>query len=106
MSINRLPDRRDYWKITPLLHYTPNAGRISRDRFESIMRYLHFVDNTTLPVRREQGYHRLGKVRPVVDHIVAKCEELYHLHCEVAIDEAMIKFHGRSAISLTPFSIH
>ena len=45
-----------------------------------------------------QVYNRLGKVRPVINHLSKKFAELYQPHCEVAIDEAMIKFQGQSCL--------
>ncbi len=59
MVINHLPEIRDYWSTNPLLRYHPIADRISRDRFEEVTRYLHFVDNSTLPARGEPGFSRL-----------------------------------------------
>ena len=68
MGIAHLPALDDYWSTDPTLHYSPIADRISRDRFQEISRYLHFIDNTTLPERGSPGHDRLGKVRPVIDH--------------------------------------
>ena len=82
-----------------MYHYAPIASRISRDRFMEISRYLHFVDNTTLEPRESPSYDRLGKVRPLIDHFTDKFKEVYVPHKEVAIDEAMIKFTGRSSSS-------
>ena len=56
MGINELPEIRDYWSTDPYLHYDPIASRITRDRFEQISRYLHFVNNEDLPKRGEEGY--------------------------------------------------
>ena len=47
MGINKLPALRDYWKKDPTYYYSPVASRISRDRYTDILRYLHFVDNST-----------------------------------------------------------
>ena len=65
--------------------------------FLEISRYLHFVDNDTLP-RDSPSYDRLGKVRPLIDHFSQKFKSVYLPHKEVAIDEAMIKFTGRSSL--------
>eukprot|EP00731_Ephydatia_muelleri_P017296 Em0010g394a len=78
MSINRLPSIDDYWSMNANLRYAPVADRISRDRFRDLQKYLHFVDNDTLVPRGQRGHDRLGK--------------------EVAVDEAMIKFQGRSSL--------
>ena len=69
MGIANLPALDDYWSTDPVLRYPAIAERISRDRFREISRYLHFVDNTSLPSRGSPGYDRLGKVRPVIDHL-------------------------------------
>ena len=97
MGLNQLPAVKDYWK-SEYLHYSPIAGRLPRDRFLEISRYVHFVDNTTLQPRGSPGHDRLGKVRLVIDHLSAKFAEVYHPHKEVAVDEAMIKFQGRSSL--------
>ena len=76
MGISHLPALDDYWSTDPTLHYSPIADRISRDRFREISRYLHFVDNTTLPERGSPGYDRLGKVRSVIDHLSEVCRAL------------------------------
>ena len=98
MSINSLPALKDYWKRDPTYHYAPIASRISRDRFLEVSRYLHFVDNDTLEPRESLSYDRLGKVHPLIDHFTNKFKEMYMPHKEVAVDEAMIKFTGRSSL--------
>ena len=66
MGIVREPEIRDYWSRNELLHYSPIASRISRNRFEEITRYFHLVDNSTLPQRGQPGFHRLQKVKGVL----------------------------------------
>ena len=98
MGINRLQlwiALDDYWSSDLTLRYAPIADRISRDRFREISRYLH---NSTLQPKGSPGYDRLGKVRPVIDHLSKQFADLYDPHKEVAVDEAMIKFTGRSAV--------
>ena len=94
MGINRLPEIRDYWAKDEKLHYTPIASRISRSRFESISRYLHFADNTQLPSREEQGYNRVQKVQPIITAMKQRCTSLYRPNPQNSIDEAMIPFKG------------
>ena len=60
--------------------------------------HIGIVDNDTLPLIGQHGYDSLGKVRLIMDYLGRKCKELYHPHCETAVDEAIIKFHGRSSI--------
>ena len=65
--------------------------------FLDISRYLHFVDNSKLIPRGQPGHDCLGKVWPVIDHLFQRVSDLYDPHCELAVDEAMIKFQGRSS---------
>ena len=98
MGMCKLPELRDYWSTDPYLHYSPIADRISRDRFEEITRYLHFVDNQQLPARGQPGFSRLQKVEPILFAIKKRLGEVYYPHCQVSVDEAMIKFKGRSTM--------
>ncbi len=74
------------------------ADRITQDRFLEILRYLYFVNNDTLAPHEEDGHDRLGKVRPLIDHLFTKFAQAYEPHCDIAVDEAMIKFQGRSLL--------
>ena len=98
MGISKLPEIRDYWSVDPTFRYAPIADRITCDRFEEITRYLHFVDNDLLPSRSEEGYSRLQKVDPVITALKANFQAAYYPHCEISIDEAMIRFKGRSSL--------
>ena len=98
MGINRLPEIRDYWSTNQLLHYSPIANRISRDRFEEITRYLHFVDNTFLSARGEPNFSRLQKIQPILTTIRERLSSTYAPHCQVSVDEAMVPFKGRSTM--------
>ena len=94
MGLNHKPEIRDYWSRDEFLHYAPIASRISRDRFEEISHYLHFVSNDTLPKRGKPGYHRLQKIMPVLMHLKQKFLAAYNPHQHNAVDEAMIPFKG------------
>ena len=89
---------RDYWCTDKVLHYAPIADRISRDRFEEITRYLHFVDNDTLPARGEPNFSRLQKVDPIINHLKDRFKSTYYPNCQLSVDEAMIPFKGRSSM--------
>ncbi len=98
MGIVRLPSIEDYWKKDVHFQYSPISSKISRDRFRDIRRYLHFCDNTTLPTPGTPGSDRLAKIRPLINSINDRCSAVYNLGRDVAVDEAMIKFQGRSAL--------
>ena len=98
MGIDHLPSVDDYWSKDPLLHYAPIADKIPRWHFREISRYLHFVNNEDLVPRDDPMHDRLGKVRPLIDHLSSKFATLYEPSKNVAIDEAMIKFQGRLSL--------
>ena len=56
------------------------------------------MDNDTLQPRGSGGYDRLGKVRSLLTHFADKFAGLYQPNKEVAVDEAMMKFTGRSSL--------
>ena len=92
MGINKLPlllvNRRQ------ALHNNFIASHITRKRFEAISRYLHFVDNETLPTRDEPGYHRLQKILPIIAAMKERLQKAYNAQPQASIDEAMIPFSG------------
>ena len=98
MGLVRLPTLRDYWKRDPTYHYAPIATAFSRDRFFELSRYLHFEDNNNLAPRGTATYNRLGKVQHITNLLTTRFETVFNLNKEVAVDEAMIKFKGRSTI--------
>ena len=98
MGLNTKPSVSDYWSRNPIYHYPLISDRISRDRYQQISRYLHFADNSTLSPPSTPGYDRLGKVRPLIQHIQERCKLVYNPGRELAVDEAMIKFQGRSSL--------
>ena len=98
VGINHLPAIDDYWSRDLHLRYGPIADKISRQRFRDISRYLHFVDNDHLAPRGDPSYDRLGKVRPLIEHLSERFEDVYKPTQNVAVDEAMIRFQGRSSL--------
>ena len=98
MGLVQLPALSDYWSKDDTFRYGKIADKISRDRFLEIMKYLHFVDNSTLPQHGSEGYSKLGKVQPILDYLNQKLHDVYNVHREVTIDEAMIPFKGRSSL--------
>ena len=95
MGMVREPEIRDYWSRDELLHYSPIARRISRARFEEISRYFHLVDNTALLARGTPGYHRLQKVKPIVDTVKGNFSAVYQPGVNLSVDEAMVPFKGK-----------
>ena len=98
MGLVREPEIRDYWSSDDVFHYSPIAGRISRIRFEEMSWYLHFVNIEELPLCGSPMYHRLQRVKPVIDAL--------HSSANVSVDEAMVPFKCKSAVHIMYIYIH
>ena len=63
MGLVNKPTLVSYWS-TDEIFLTPFFQRtFPRISFTQILRYLHFVDNSILAARGEEGYDKLGKIR-------------------------------------------
>ncbi|BES89619.1 Hypothetical protein NTJ_02426 [Nesidiocoris tenuis] len=93
MGIVPMPQVPLYWSKP--CRYPPVADVMSRNRFEKIKQYFHLNDNTLEKKRGDAGYDKLFKIRPLIDHLLEKFNEIpgEELH---SIDEQMIPFKGRS----------
>ncbi len=99
MGINKLPSIDDYWRKHDVYYYRPIASRITRERFRAIRRYIHFVDNNdTMPPQGIEKRDRLAKIRPVLNYVTRRCREVYQPERDFSVDEAMVKFQGRSSL--------
>ena len=96
MSVVKKPAIRDYWSTNPAMYSSfASQIRLSRDRFFTILKYLHNNDNRTFIPRDQPNHDPLHKIRPLVDLLNRKFKELYTPSAEITIDEAMIPFRGR-----------
>lgn len=70
---------------------TPYFARImTYNRFFLLKMFLHFVDNDATHDRT-----KINKIRRVVDYFNRKFSELYTPGQDIAIDEILLKWHGR-----------
>ena len=95
MGIVKLPSVVHYWS-TKVFYRHPIFGSImTRNRFQLILRFLHFNDNSMMPRQGEPNYDRLFKVRPVVDHLHEKFQEVYTPRQNICVDESLLLWKGR-----------
>ena len=97
MGIGNLPSIMDYWRKDIVFNYRPLSSRISRTRFLDTHRFSHFVDES-LPTYGDPRYSKIQKVKPVLTYISFKFQELFNPGCDSSVDEAMVKYKGRSSI--------
>ncbi|GFN83543.1 PiggyBac transposable element-derived protein 4 [Plakobranchus ocellatus] len=96
MGLDKKPTLRDYWTRHPVLHSSFAPKVMVRERFLSILAFLHINDNDSFVPHGQPDHDPIQKIRPFVHYLNAKFKEVYQPQREVCIDEAMIPFKGRS----------
>ena len=66
MGINKSSQYRVYWSTSEILQIPFYPSIMSRNRFSSILRFLH-VSNNQLPRTSSAKQDKLAKVRPLID---------------------------------------
>ena len=93
MGIVVKPEISDYWSTNPLLKGSIFNSVMSRNRFQSILQFLHFADNSQFDPN-DPDRDRLYKVRPVVDYLVNKFKTVYITEDHISIDEELLLWKG------------
>ena len=94
-GVHKAASYRTHWETCSRVSLI--ADVMSRNRFETILRYIHFNDNAMMKKKNDEGYDPLFKVRPLLDSLK---ESLSKIEPEErhSIDEQMIPFKGRSSL--------
>ena len=87
---NPLGSKRDYWSTGDDLRNKIIYEAMRRDRFEVIMKCLHFKDNDTLDKN-----DKYSKIRPPLDYLQEKFLEHFVPSQKISHDEVMIEYFGR-----------
>lgn len=90
MGIVRMNSIRDYWSTKWLFKNNVARTIMSRNRFEVLLKMLHFSDNAQCP----EG-DRLYKVQPLLNEIIKNYQKIYTPGKTFCIDETMVPFQGR-----------
>ena len=85
---------RSYW--TNFCRFNMIADVMSRNRFELLLRYIHFNDNTNMKPREHPQYNPLFKISTLLDRFRSAMQSIEPKEMH-AIDEQMIPFKGRSS---------
>ena len=94
MGIVRKPAISDYWSTNPLLKGSVYNNVMPRNRYQTILRFLHFADNSQYDPN-DPDRDRLYKVRPLVDLLVSKFKIAYTPEKNISIDEELLLWKGR-----------
>ena len=79
-----MPSYRAYWSKSRLFKNDMFSSVMSRERFQSIMRFLHFGDEP------QQPDDRLAKVRFLINQLNNTMPEIYTPHKELSLAESMM----------------
>lgn len=93
MGIVKIPSLADYWSTHPLLNINFPRSVMSRNRFEILLRTIHFADNNQATVG-----DKLSKIKPLLDKLLKFFKELVTPDEYICVDETMLPFRGRLSI--------
>lgn len=85
-----LPQRRLYWSPSIDVNNTAISSAMCRNRFEQIMQYLHFADNTKLDKK-----DKVAKLRPLFCMLNERFLFLQPRQQQLSVDESMVPYYGR-----------
>jgi hypothetical protein len=90
MGIVRMNSLRDYWSRKWILKTDVARSVMSRNRFEILLKMLHFSDNEQC---REGD--RLYKVQLLLDMLIKNYQAIYSPGKKFCIDETLVPYQGR-----------
>ncbi|KAL6421072.1 hypothetical protein ACFW04_013596 [Cataglyphis niger] len=97
MGLVKLPEISLYWSKNPVFAQSVPKLVMSRNRFELLLRMLHFVNNENANIE-----DRLYKIAPIIQKLKENYAKYYNPPEIICIDESIIPFRGRK---ITPKSV-
>ena len=95
MGAISLPSLPLYWTSKWPFSLPAFSSLMPRNRFELILKFLHFNNNDNQIPRHEPGHDRLFKIRPFLSSIIDRFQRAYVPDKNLSLDECMIGFKGR-----------
>ena len=90
MGLVKLPEIHLYWSKDPTFAQSFPPSVMPRNRFELLLRMIHFVNNENANVG-----DRLYKIKPIIDKLKENYGKYYDPPETVCIDESIVPFRGR-----------
>ncbi|XP_045457225.1 piggyBac transposable element-derived protein 4-like [Melitaea cinxia] len=94
MSLNPRGHIPEYW-ATNILGMPDFRLLMSRNRFQMITRFLHFVNNDHMSNNTRSYDRKVAKITPILEHCNEKFCTLYTPNKHLSIDESLILWKGR-----------
>lgn len=79
-----------YWSTRPIYQNSIAPKVMARNRFELLLRLIHFSDNQNILMA-----NRLGKIQPLIDILHDKYQTVYVPGHDFVIDETLVPWRGR-----------
>ena len=95
MGILKKPGIEMYWSKDPLFSTPIFTAIMTRNRFKLILKFLHFNNNRNAPRPNDPNADKLYKLRPLLDHLYEKFQEVYTPNKYISIDESLLLWKGR-----------
>ena len=73
------------------LFETPGFRYISRDACVNLEKFIHFIDNESLP----ENYSKTAKIKLIFEYFVSRFQKLFPPDRDISIDEPMSLWKGR-----------
>lgn len=98
MGVKHLPSYRDFWSTSKMLHDSYISALMPVKRFSWLLSNLHTNDNALQPRKGEPNFDKLYKLQPFLTKLQENFSKCFKLSKNVAIDESMIRYKGRSTL--------
>ena len=96
MGLIQKPTYKAYWNTHNPSQHTPwFIEHFSRDRFELLLKFLHFADNNKMPDKKDDAY-QLYKIQQMITHFKGAFKKFYVPDKKISVDESMIGYRGRT----------
>ena len=90
-----VPSEADFWSNQPDLGVELVSEAMSRNRFQTIKRFLHVADNATLTPG-----DKTAKISPVYSALNRNLVQFKMWHSDISIDESMVPYFGRHSMKM------
>uniref|UniRef100_A0A803JPT4 PiggyBac transposable element-derived protein domain-containing protein n=2 Tax=Xenopus tropicalis TaxID=8364 RepID=A0A803JPT4_XENTR len=97
MGLIKANSLESYWDTTTVLSIPVFSATMPRNRYQLLLRFLHFNNNATAVPPDVPGHDRLHKLRPLINSLSERCGEVYTPSQNICIDESLLLFKGRIA---------
>lgn len=86
---NVISDREDYWSQGTDMHNPMISAAMSRQRFRTISRFLHFSRSAD-----ENRHDKMWKLRPLMMKLIANFVKNFRPEQHLSYDESMVAYYG------------